>query len=289
MKIVDTTSHLFDLYDERNDLTMYDLNHYYTQFTEVFEEYFQYHCPRTDERLLSAIERYPSKMEEMKLVAEQLSGIINDTISKFNRHFGLELDLTFNLLVGGFGSNAFVQRKIIGEVYFAVEKLSANPVHLQVIVAHEIGHVYHNALSDEVKMDWSKVDWIHGLTTLYREGVTTYISQQIVKGIPESVYFSYDDDGDEWQDYCIINHDVIVEAFLRDSKEWSIEKEREWFRLSGGSYFGYNRLGYYLGTCFVNQLVKEVGEKNAITFWSEHDIKDKVISWLEVSKARLLS
>ncbi len=26
---------------------------------------------------------------------------------------------------------------------------------------------------------------------------------------------------------------------------WNDVKEKEWFRLSGGRYFGYNRLGYF--------------------------------------------
>ena len=38
-------------------------------------------------------------------------------------------------------------------------------------------------------------------------------------------------------------------------------KEKEWFRLSGGGYFGYNRLGYLLGTDYVENLVGKIGEE----------------------------
>jgi hypothetical protein len=50
--------------------------------------------------------------------------------------------------------------------------------------------------------------------------------------------------------------------------------------LSGGSYFNFNRLGYYLGKTFIQDLVQEVGEEAAFVFWCNNDIKEKVISWL---------
>lgn len=81
---------------------------------------------------------------------------------------------------------------------------------------------------------------------MYREGVATYLSKQIVKDLNESVYYSYDDDGERWLQYCIENEEQIKKRFLKDYIEgWTFEKEKEWFRLSGGQYFGYNRLGYF--------------------------------------------
>ncbi len=49
-------------------------------------------------------------------------------------------------------------------------------------------------------------------------------------------------------------------------KDGQMKKEKEWFRLSGGSYFGYNRLGYFLGTAFVTYFVQAFGENEALTF-----------------------
>lgn len=287
MKILDTTATFFELAEVNQTIELATLDQYYNTYPDVFNEYFPNHCPRTEERLNSAIERYAAKMEDMRLVVSQLPTIIDGIMQVFTKHFGFELDLQFNLLVGAFGSNAFVERKIIGQVYFAVEKLSPNPDHLRIIVAHEIGHIYHNALSDRAGMDWSKVDWTHGMISLYREGVATYISQQIVKGIDESAYYSYDDSGAEWLEFYKGHLDKIACSFLADSTDWTFDKEREWFRLSGGSYYGYNRLGYYLGTSFVRELVEEVGEINVLTFWVDEDMKSKIGSWLEQKTTHL--
>lgn len=282
MKLLDTTSTFFELVESTRRLNIDYLEKYYQAYPEVFQEYFANHCPRTEERLNAAIERYPSRIEEMRKTAERLPQIIKQIVQKYIDYFGFDLDLQFNLLVGGFGSNAFVERKIIGQIYFAVEKLSPDPEHLQVIVAHEIGHIYHNFLSDQEGLEWKKVDWNHGITSLYREGAATYISQQIVKDAGESVYFSYDDSGEEWLRFCKDHHKSIASSFLQDSKEWTVEKEREWFRLSGGNYFGYNRLGYYLGTAFLHDLVKEYGERKALTYWVNEELKRKAISWLQM-------
>lgn len=63
--------------------------------------------------------------------------------------------MKFHLFVGGFGSNAFVERDYWRYV-FAAEKLSPDLNHLRVIVAHEIGHIYHNVMLQNDGMDWGK-------------------------------------------------------------------------------------------------------------------------------------
>ena len=122
--------------------------------------------------------------------------------------------MKFHLFVGGFGSNAFVERDYWRYV-FAAEKLSPNLNHLRVIVAHEIGHIYHNVMLQNNGMDWEKAEWTDAAVNLYREGVATYVSKQIVKGLNESVYYSYDDDGERWLQYYIDNEEQIKNVFER--------------------------------------------------------------------------
>jgi hypothetical protein len=281
MQIKNTVPDFIDLFrNELTELKVADLAKYYGLHPEIFEEYFTYHCPKTEERLSNAILKYPNVIENIQMISRILPGIIEEVCDRYREIFGFKEDLKFNLLVGGFGSNAFVERKIVGEVYFAVEKLSPDPDHLRVIVAHEIGHVFHNVVSNEKGMDWSKVDWTNGIMSLYREGVATYASKRIVPGQTESVYYSYDNDGESWYEFYCQNKETVKSKFLEDCREgWDFEKEREWFRLSGGSYFGFNRLGYFLGTSFVEDLVEEVGEQEAFTYWIDLDIKNKLFVW----------
>ncbi|EOP53572.1 aminopeptidase [Bacillus cereus] len=267
---------------ESDDIGLHDLNNYYDMYPEAFEEYFNYHCPKTDERLSSAIKKYPEKLEDIRIISETLPSIIQEMSEEYRIQFGFNIDLTFHLFVGGFGSNAFVERDIIGDIFLAAEKLSPAREHLRVIVAHEIGHIYHNFVLQESGMDWTKAQWTDAAVSLYREGVATYLSQRIAKGLSKPVYYSYDNDGDDWL-FCYEEHkDQIKKHFLQDYvKGWTDEKEKEWFRLSGGNYFGYNRLGYFLGTSYIEYMVRTFGETEALTFWGKNNLRSSVMEWLQ--------
>ena len=282
MRIDTIVPAFLNLCESNKILSMFELKTYIDENSEVFNHYFPNHCPKTEERLQAAIDKYPAKLEDIRRIGERLPGIIEVLDKQYTKTFQHDLDIHYKMLVGTYGSNAFVTREIKGDIYFAVEKLSPQVDHLKVITAHEIGHVTHFSFAARQGMDWTKVDWMHGLTTLYTEGAATYLSKKMVPGLNESVYFTYDDDGDSWV-ACFEGHKAEVkQRFLADVLAgWNMEKEREWFRLSGGSYFGYNRLGYLLGTDYVEHLVDRMGEEAALAFWSSNDVKKDILTWLE--------
>ncbi|TXR60949.1 aminopeptidase [Bacillus sp. AY18-3] len=266
---------------ESDNVELEVLNQYFISHPEIFEEYFKYHCPHTRERLSTAIKQYPAKIEGIHIIAETLPIIIQEITNEYHNNYNFDVNMKFHLFVGAFGSNAFVEREIIGDIFFAAEKLSPDVNHLRVIVAHEIGHIYHNVMLQNDEMDWTKAEWTDAAVTLYREGVATYLSKQIIKGVNESVYYSYNNDGERWLQCYIENEKQIKNRFLEDYIEgWTFEKEKEWFRLSGGQYFGYNRIGYFLGTAFVEDVVQALGESEAFIFWNKYNLKSSVMDWL---------
>ncbi|WP_242275762.1 aminopeptidase [Bacillus cereus group sp. BfR-BA-01445] len=266
---------------ESTDVELAVLNQYFTLHPEIFEEYFKYHCSKTKERLSNAINLYPAKIEDIRIIAETLPTIIQEITNEYRNKYSFDVNMKFHIFIGAFGSNAFVEREIIGDIFFAAEKLSPDSNHLRVIVAHEIGHIYHNVMLQNDGMDWGKAEWTDAAVSLYREGVATYLSKQIVKGLNESVYYSYDDDGERWLLYYIENEEQIKNRFLEDYIEgWTFEKEKEWFRLSGGQCFGYNRFGYFLGTAFVEYVVQAWEESEVFTFWNKHNLTSSVMDWL---------
>ncbi|MEE6182440.1 aminopeptidase [Bacillus pretiosus] len=266
---------------ESDNVELEVLNQYFISHPEIFEEYFKYHCPHTRERLSTAIKQYPAKIEGIHIIAETLPIIIQEITNEYHNNYNFDVNMKFHLFVGAFGSNAFVEREIIGDIFFAAEKLSPDVNHLRVIVAHEIGHIYHNVMLQNDGMDWTKAEWTDAAVTLYREGVATYLSKQIIKGVNESVYYSYNNDGERWLQCYIENEKQIKNRFLEDYIEgWTFEKEKEWFRLSGGQYFGYNRIGYFLGTAFVEDVVQALGESEAFIFWNKYNLKSSVMDWL---------
>ncbi|MCM3744231.1 aminopeptidase [Sporosarcina luteola] len=282
MRIENSIPVFLEFWESHQQPKLADLESYLNEHAEIYEKYFPIHCPKTEERLAEALRKYEGKIGDIRSISASLPGVIEELDEEYERTFGLGLDLSFKLMVGTFGSNAFVTRDNRREIYFAVEKLSAERDHLKVITAHEIGHVTHFALAARAGIDWSTVDWEHGLTTLFTEGAATYLSKRIVPGLQEPVYLSFDNEGAPWVKCYEENKAEVKRRFLEDALgEWDMVKEKEWFRLSGGTYFGYNRIGYTLGTDYVEQLVERIGEDAALTFWNGNDLKADILEWLE--------
>lgn len=166
-------------------------------------------------------------------------------------------------------------------VFLAIEKLPSLEEYVKVIVAHEIAHIYHNyILLEQTETNWESIPLMNGITSMYLEGVATYISKRLVPDMPESVYYSYDDSGEDWFSFCRGNQKEIARAFLEISN-WDIDGLREWFRLSGGKIFGYTRLGYFLGTVFIEDKLKEIDEYKIYTLLADESFLSIGNQWLE--------
>lgn len=245
------------------------LKHYYENFSRHFKEYFLYHCKNADEKIKNAIQKYPSKMSEIKESSGKIESLIQQILLTYRQKYNVEFTKDVHIIVGAYGSNAFTHRQIIPEVTFCLEKLSSNDKHLKVIIAHEFGHALHNILSDQEGMDWSKVQWVHPFTTLFQEGFATFFSEQVADA-DKSVYFLYDDTGEDWLRFAENNKKEIISTFLEDiNKRTQPEIFHEWFSINGGSYFGFKRLGYFIGYNVIQILIEKYQETRAVTLWKE--------------------
>lgn len=275
-EIIDTTPTFMEKVQLKGKMTRESLAAYHNQYHEIFDGYFPNHCPKTDERLDAAIEKYPSKIREMEKVIKRLPSIIDSVSVKMSQLLYEDYDIVFRLLVGTFGSNAYVNHS--SRVHFAVERLSSQENHLSVIASHELAHAYHFKMLNDIDFDWSKLAW-DGFTSLYLEGIATYVSEQIVPSLNESVYLSFDNEGDPWTAFYHENRKDILGALYNDLQKWTMTDEREWFRLSGGKLFGLNRLGYLAGWDFIKHQKKVITDM--MTFWNTEDIRPLILEWLE--------
>ena len=277
IEIHSSTADFFYLYETNDSFSIEQLNSYYEKYPTVFNQYFQSHCPRTEERLLTAIAKYPAKYEQMKRVAKLLPSILNDVYEEMSNLLGIQPDLRVNILVGAFGSNAYVTHD--GSLHFCIEAISDNLNHLKVLVAHEMAHAFHYELLYMKGFDFSKIK-LDGYASIYLEGVATYISEIVNQNLPKHIYLSFDDSGKEWINFFEDQYAEIILSLIEDLKVWSIKEEREWFRLSGGERYGYNRLGYLVGKQFINDIVKKNRLESTCTLWCENDIKLIIDEWL---------
>lgn len=277
MQIIDTIKYFKQNYHS----SIKFLRNYYEEYPDIFNEYFAYHCKDTEERHQASLEKYPGVQSDISRVYKNIVPIIHETAEHYNNNYKVSFPVHINLIVGGFGSNAYTYRQIIPNITFALEKLSPVPDHLRTIVAHEFGHAAHNIISNDAGIDWTNVDWNSPLTWLYQEGAATHFSRQIAKGINESVYFSFDDEGEEWLRFFSENQEKVISEFAKDvTTETPFAVFKEWFSITGGSKFGYNRLGYLIGDQFFQELIKGNGELEAIVAWKYTDFKENVTNWL---------
>lgn len=278
IEIVDLSQEFFREWDSNKPFTINNLERYYAKFADVFDDYFKSHCQRSPERLNGAIERYQDKYETMKRAATLLPTILKDVYDQLSEIMGFQMNLRTRILVGGFGSNAYVTHD--GTLHFAIESITDEPKYLRVLVGHEMAHAFHFEMLRREGFDFSKLEW-DGYTSLYLEGVATFVSELLNPDLPERVYFSFDDTNEDWIVFFKKSYIEILTSLKNDLQEWTMEEEREWFRLRGGKKYGFNRLGYLIGKDFISYSVKEFGLKETITFWAKNDIKSVFTEWFK--------
>jgi hypothetical protein len=278
VKFIDTVPRFIDNFDISIDY----LRSYYAEYPEIFHEYFAYHCKNTDERLNQSIAKYPQSLTVIKEVHQNIVPIIQEITEQYKKLYHVSFPIEVQLIVGGYGSNAYTHRQIIPNITFALEKLSPEPDHLRTIVAHEFGHATHNILTDQSGTDWGNIQWNNPLTWLNQEGAATHFSRQTAMNLHPSIYYSFNDEGHEWFTFAEANKVEIKKAYAKDySDHTPVEIFREWFSINGGQKYGHSRLGYYIGNLFFQDQITKLGEMEAIIAWKENDFIEKAQKWLE--------
>lgn len=272
MKIIDTVPQFLQNYDPSINF----LRSYYAEYPTIFAHYFPLHCKDTEEKHTESIRKYPQHFATIKKVHENILPIIQEIAAEYEKLYQITFPVDITFIVGGFGSNAYTNHKIIPDITFALEKLSPEPDHLRLIVTHEFGHAAQNIISDRAGMDWPTVHWTSLLIGLYREGVATHFPMYTLLST-----FLMTMKGYEWLTFAEANAESIKKAFAEDYEVLTRDALfREWFSINGGQRFGYSRLAYFLGDLFFQYRVKEIGEIETIIAWKNKDFENNVKQWL---------
>lgn len=244
------------------------LHTYHATYPLQFKEYFLYHCKNPEEKKKTALQKYASHMNAMKVANQNIEKHLYTITSAYEKKYNIVFNNNVHIIVGLYGSNAFTHRQPIPDVTFCLEKLSPVDEHLKVIVAHEFGHVLHHMLSEQREVDWGAIPWFHPYTTLFQEGSATYLSEQLEIAKNQGTYFTYDDTGERWLAFSKKHKREIIRAFLSDMQTCHEDQiYREWFSIYGGTQFGYSRLGYFIGYELLHFIMKNYPELEAITIW----------------------
>jgi len=275
LRINDTIEYFLNLYEKNSN---FNLSEYQQSFPEVFQTYFGGYCKKTNERMIASSERYHADLSEIKRIRKLLPGVIEKVAERCSAYFGFSIDVPIHIFIGLYASNAFVDHH--SSIYLAAEKLHPDSVLLEIILTHEMVHSYHNHILDQAGIDWLSIDWDDVRNSIYREGIATYFSQLISPGHKESIYYSYDYNGDAWLSFCKGHIKEISKSFIADIENEATNMEQEWLRLSGGRHFVYNRLGYFLGSAFVHHLCKNMPETDVLTLLINNKVCAAFDSWI---------
>nr|WP_323740412.1 DUF5700 domain-containing putative Zn-dependent protease [Filobacillus milosensis] len=212
----------------------------------------------------------------MKESSGKIESLIQEVSEAYEKKYQVQFTKDVHVIVGCYGSNAFTHRQYIPEITFCLEKLSPNTEHLKVIIAHEFGHALHNLLSDREGMDWPSLNWENPYIWLLQEGCATHFSKQVAEA-EESVYFSYDDQGEEWLEFALANKQELIRSFINDrDKQSPREIFNEWFSINGGKKHDYTRLAYFIGYEILQHLIEKYGELKAVTSWTEPNFNQEI-------------
>lgn len=277
IKIIDVVEPFVKNYEASIDY----LNDYYSKYEENYEEYFKYHCLHVEEKKKKAINLHPTKLQEILPMRDLFLVNIPIITNTYESMFPIKFTKDVHLLVGIYGSNAYTYRQYNPEVAFCLEKLPYHEKHIQLIIAHEFGHVTHHLFSDTNQISWDKVDWTNPYTWLLQEGIAIYLSTQIVQANLDE-YFAFGEDK-EWMLFAQENESRIAQMILEDLEK-EIESKpffKEWFSINGGKHFEHMRLGYYLGYKVVVNLVERFGIEEVLTLWEKNECNEMMKKQLQ--------
>ena len=118
--------------------------------------------------------------------------------------------------------------------------------------------------------------------TLLSEGRAVFLSRLAVPGLDQPTYTSYGALHEEGYGFFMANKRKLKDRFLDDMVSgWDEEKEKEWFRLSGGGRLGFSRLGYCLASEFVEHRASLRGMDPALTDWDRMTLEEEVRDYLK--------
>ncbi|KMK74652.1 hypothetical protein [Alkalihalobacillus pseudalcaliphilus] len=256
------------------------IRQYHEEYPDIFKEYFTGHCANTDERFLQAIERYEEHFTDIDKLSRILPPLIEEVATSYQKEYEFDFPININLIVGGFGSNAYTHKQIIPDITFCLERLPTTQDELRILIAHEFGHHTHMKLTDLSGIDWYQKDWFHPFTTLNQEGVATYLSKKIEPHHADYMYLAVNQEDEHWYQFALDHKKALIHAFYEDYQRLTpLEMFKEWFSINGGTRFGYARFGYVIALFFFEDLVFTNGEQEAIIYWREQDYFSHVEQW----------
>ena len=199
--------------------------------------------------------------DKIDFVSKNFQIVVDTLNANLTRLFDAEPDINIILYLGlcnGAGWATTLDGK--DTVLLGIEKIIeldwGDETNMRALILHEIGHLWHKLNGNLHLPEFTKRR--KAIAQLYCEGVAM-VCEHIL--CDDNDFYHQNKDG--WLDWCRENEGDIKKEYLRrlDEKESVQDFFGDWC-----SYNGYSDVGYYLGCCFVKELMKSYSLKEISNF-----------------------
>ena len=203
------------------------------------------------DKIFAILNDVPKKIEATE-TAHQSFIIVTENLSNEIKHkFNIDLDVTIILYLGlgnaaGWATTIKNQRVVLIGLEKVVELGWCSEKEIQVLIYHELGHIYHSLFEHKNYLINNRRK---GIYQLYSEGIAMVFEQILCN---DTDYYHQNTNG--WLDWCKENENLIKAEYLKRIK--NKESVQDFFG-DWRSFMGYSDVGYYLGTAFVRLLMND--------------------------------
>lgn len=253
MKIIDTYEDIFSVYKENKfDIPLWQK--YAENISPELEELVEQDSNRNDfeGQCLPVLDSLIKNKTLAEKAHNSFLKVTNDLSQKIIDKFGVDLDVTIIFYLGlcngaGWATGLGGKPAVLLGIEKIVELNWCDESSMIALIYHELGHIWHFLFEKKSPFDFSKKD--KAVRQLYREGIAMTF-EQILCG--DMNYFHQDIDG--WLDWCNKNEKAIKSEFLRRIQ--NNESVQDFFG-DWESYEGHCDVGYFLGSRFVQYMMKD--------------------------------
>lgn len=257
MKIIDTYDSIFNVYRDgvfsRKLWENYAENIYSGLKEKIEKDYLDRLVDTADydKIILPVLNGICTNKNSVQKVHNSFLEATENLDETIRNKFNVDLDVTIILYLGlcnaaGWATSIHGNKVILLGIEKIVELDWCSKEDMTALIYHELGHIYHS-IFEKKKLFYSKKE--RSLQQLYREGIAMVFEQILCD---DENFFHQNKDG--WLDWCKNNEALLKKEYLkRLNDNYSVQD----FFGDWCSFMEHSDVGYYLGTAFVRDMMKE--------------------------------
>lgn len=223
-----------------------------------------------DNDLKECFKKYPGQYDNIRVLSNVIKVNVHRICKRCSEIFIInDLELNFIIMVGQFGTNAFVTPFNGTTAFYFLEEMPEQR-YLDLVLAHEITHLFH--FSQLIKEEDESTIAEH----IFMEGLACFTSGIICPGFSKSEYLCFNSESDKWLLDCEKYMPNIKTEIFDNSESTDYFLHMKYFTSNSEYNCGIpKRIGYVLGYDIISYLNKSYS-LDALILWNSDRINKEV-------------